>query len=269
MISPLCVFFYFWMVASAAIAERLLSPRSSLATKSYSKLPLHHYYQDTHVFSSTLPPLSQRLALILFTLLVSLGSLRCLLCSAAWKRVCKRADYIGSGEINKRRKMGEKNSRELEKQMGSAVVGVNLCCLNRTVVGYQDWGLTPYSAWLRPHPPAPHCPADTMSLLWILMTTQRTVKEESIDCPRQLLFVLTPSCSDVGLPCARMSHERIARDWWALWADRALLSQSHQSFRQGFLLTLQPSQTKAAMFCQKHLRPCLADLCIPIAKPCL
>lgn len=57
-------------------------------------------------------------------------------------------------------------------------------------------------------PPPPPCPADTMSLLWILMTTQRTVKEESIDCPGRLLFVLSLSCLEVRLPCARMSHER-------------------------------------------------------------
>lgn len=34
------------------------------------------------------------------------------------------------------------------------------------------------------------------------------IKEESIDCPHQLLFVLTASCSEVGLPCAGLSHER-------------------------------------------------------------
>lgn len=104
----------------------------------------------------------------------------------------------------------QQDSRDLENQTGSAIVVANLRCADGNIVGHQDRGLTRSSARPRPrpHPPTPHCPADIMSLLWILMTTQRTVKEESIDCPRRLLFVLTPSCSEVGLPCARMSHER-------------------------------------------------------------
>lgn len=94
--------------------------------------------------------------------------------------------------------------------MGSAIAVVNLRCADGDIVGHQGlwFSLAPCSALAPPHPPTPHCPADAMSVLWILMTMQRTVKEESIDCPRRLLFVLTPSCSEVGLPCARMSHER-------------------------------------------------------------
>lgn len=37
------------------------------------------------------------------------------------------------------------------------------------------------------------------------------------------------------------------RNWWAWYVDRALLSQKQCSFRQGFLLTLHPSETKAAI----------------------
>lgn len=47
-----------------------------------------------------------------------------------------------------------------------------------------------------------------LCLLWILMAMRRAVKEEVIDCPSWLLFVLTLSCLEVWLPYARMSHER-------------------------------------------------------------
>lgn len=58
----------------------------------------------------------------------------------------------------------------------------------------------------------------------------------------QLFGSLTALCKD--------ESRESRRDWWALWVDRALLSSLHRSFRQGFLLTLQPSETKAAMFLQ-------------------
>lgn len=55
----------------------------------------------------------------------------------------------------------------------------------------------------------------------------------------QLFGSLTALCED--------ESRESRRDWWALWVDRALLSSQHRSFRQGFLHTLQPSETKAAM----------------------
>lgn len=58
----------------------------------------------------------------------------------------------------------------------------------------------------------------------------------------QLFGTLTALCKD--------ESRESRRDWWALWVDRAPLSSPHPSFRQGFLITVQPPETKAAMFVQ-------------------
>lgn len=100
----------------------------------------------------------------------------------------------------------------------------------------------PDSTWAQ-HPHGP------TALSVILTATRRAVKEEVIDCSAWPLFALTRSCLGLWLPCVRTSHES-RRDWWALWVDRAPLSSPHPSFRQGFLITVQPPETKAAMFVQ-------------------